>query len=75
MFCKNCASAFLRDFHVELTVAFPYRERLNLTPVCICQKTFVCVECGYTELVFPTADLQKLRKGIETLNSMDKTVN
>jgi predicted nucleic-acid-binding Zn-ribbon protein len=63
--CKKCASTHQQEFQGELTVAFPGAERLNLSPVYVCQKTLVCLDCGYTELVVPATELEKLRKGME----------
>ncbi len=62
--CSKCASTHQQEFQGELTVAFPGKERLNLPPIYICQKTVVCLGCGYTELVVPTTELETLRKGI-----------
>jgi hypothetical protein len=59
------ASQRLQSFSGELSVAFPGIERLNLSPVYLCQKILVCLDCGYTELVISGAGLEKLRKGME----------
>jgi hypothetical protein len=64
MVCKICFSENQRTFPVESTFAFPGVERLNLSPVYVCQTTLVCLDCGYCELVFPAAELEKLRKGM-----------
>jgi hypothetical protein len=69
MSCKKCASTHQQDFQGELAVAFPGKERLNLSPVYVCQKTLVCLDCGYTELVVPATELEKLRKGMEGFRS------
>jgi len=63
MACKTCSSENQQNFSVELTVAFPDVERVNLAPVYVCQKTLVCLDCGYTEFVFPAIALSRLRKG------------
>jgi len=62
--CKVCSSENQQRFAVESTVAFPGIQRLNLVPVYVCQRTEVCLDCGYAELVFPATELQKLRKGM-----------
>ena len=67
--CKKCASTHQQDFQGELTVAFTGKERIDLSPVYVCQKTLVCLDCGYTELVIPTTELEKLRRGMEGVNS------
>jgi hypothetical protein len=63
--CKKCASAHQQEFQGELTVAFPGKERLDVPPVYICQKLLVCLDCGYTELVVPATELEKLSNGME----------
>jgi hypothetical protein len=64
MACKTCSSINLQAFSVESTVVFPGLQRLALTPVYVHQKTLVCLDCGYSELVFPATELEKLRKGM-----------
>jgi hypothetical protein len=71
--CKKCASTHQQDFQGELTVAFPGKERLHLSPVYICERTLLCLDCGYTELVVPVLQIEQLRKGLEALQSQDKT--
>jgi len=65
MACKACSSENQRCFSGELTVAFPGVQRLNRSPIYVCQKTLVCLDCGYSELVFPATALEELRKGME----------
>jgi len=69
MACKACSSENQANFSGELTVAFPGVQRLNLAPIYVCQKTLVCLDCGYTELVFPATELEKLRKGMKGYHS------
>jgi len=69
--CKYCASTRQQDLKVELMIVFPDRERLNLPPICIRQKTLVCAECGCADLVISTADVEELRKNFEALNSTE----
>jgi len=69
MACKACASERQQSFSGELSVAFPGVERLNLSPVYVCQKILVCLDCGYTEFVLPAINLEKLRKGMEGFHS------
>jgi hypothetical protein len=71
--CKQCASTHQQDFQGELTVAFAGKERINLSPVYVCQKTLVCLDCGYTELVVPAPQLEQIRKGAEALDSEGET--
>ncbi len=69
--CSKCASTHQQEFQGELTVAFPGKERLNLSPIYVCQKTLVCLNCGYTELVVPSPELEQLKKGMEAFRSKD----
>jgi len=63
MACKSCGSEKQQCFSGELSVAFPAIERLKQAPVYVVQKILVCLNCGYTELIIPTAELAQLRKG------------
>lgn len=47
----------------ELSISFLGIENLKLGPVNVIQKTPVCLDCGYLDLVLPTAELEHLRKG------------
>ena len=67
--CNKCGSTCQQAFQGELTVAFPGSERLNLSPIYVCQKTLVCLDCGHTELIIPSTELEKLRKGMEGFHS------
>jgi len=63
MACKSCGSEKQQYFSGELSVAFPAIEKLNQAPVYFVQRILVCLNCGYTELIIPMADLAQLRKG------------
>jgi hypothetical protein len=67
--CKNCASERQQTFPGELTLAFPGIERVNLAPAYICANSLICLNCGYTELVFPATKLEQLKKGMDTFRS------
>jgi hypothetical protein len=69
MACKACSSENLQNFSGELTVAFPRVQRLNLSPLYVCQRTVVCLDCGYAELVFPATQVEQLREGVERFSS------
>jgi predicted nucleic-acid-binding Zn-ribbon protein len=73
--CKTCASANQQEFQGELTVTFTGRERINLSPVYVCQKTLVCLDCGYTEFVVPAPQLEQLNKGLEVLDSKGESAH
>jgi hypothetical protein len=64
MACKKCGSTHQQEFPSEQTFAFPGKERLNLSPVYVCQKTLVCLDCGYAEVFIPPPQLRELREGI-----------
>jgi hypothetical protein len=65
--CKNCNSTRKQTFPCELTLAFPGKERLNLAPVYVFQKIFVCLDCGHAEVEIPASELEQLKKGIEVV--------
>ena len=69
MVCKACSSENQQNFSGEMSVAFSGIETLNLSPVYVCQKILVCLDCGYAELVFPATELEQLREGMERFSS------
>ena len=69
MSCKRCASTDLQDFEGELTASFLGIRALNLSPVYVCQSICVCLVCGYTELLIPAPELERLRKGTKACHS------
>ena len=70
MVCKACSSENQQNFSGEMSVAFSGIETLNLSPIYVCQKTLVCLDCGYTELVFPATQLEQLREGRDSLQRL-----
>jgi hypothetical protein len=64
MACKSCGSEKQQHFSGELSVAFLAIEKLKQAPVYVIQKILVCLDCGYVEVVVPSAELEQLRKGI-----------
>ncbi len=74
MACLACSSENQQNFSGELIVAFPGLPRVNLRPVYACQKMLVCLDCGYTELVVPDPQLEKLRKGVDGVYSRSKFI-
>jgi hypothetical protein len=69
MACKKCASVAQQEFPGELNVNFPGVERLNLSPVYFPRSILVCLDCGFTELVIPRPELNRLRNGLATSRS------
>jgi hypothetical protein len=49
-------------FSGELTFAFPGAERLNQSPVYVCSKFLGWMSCGYTEIVIPPTNLERLKR-------------
>ena len=64
MACKSCGSEKQQYFSGELSVAFLAIEKLKRDPVYVIQKILVCLDCGYVDLIVPSAELEQLRKGI-----------
>jgi hypothetical protein len=73
MVCKACSSENQQNFSAELAVAFSGIERLNLSPVYVCQKILVCLDYGYAELVFPATQLEQLKEGRDSLQRLRAT--
>jgi predicted nucleic-acid-binding Zn-ribbon protein len=63
MACKSCGCQNQQHFSGELTIASFAIEKLKQTPVYVVHKILVCLDCGYTELIVPAAELVQLRKG------------
>jgi hypothetical protein len=74
MACLACSSENQQSFSGELIVAFPGLQRLDLCPVYSCQKMLVCLDCGYTELIVPDPQLEKLKNGMDGVCSRTKFV-
>lgn len=62
MVCKVCNSENLQKLEGELTASLPSLQGLEVPPIYVCQNVLVCMECGFTELVIPTAELLSLKK-------------
>jgi hypothetical protein len=63
MSCKICASDNLQNFRGELTASFPDMKNLAASPIYACQEILVCLDCGFTELRLPPAELQQFKRG------------
>jgi hypothetical protein len=63
MSCKICASDNLQNFRGELTASFPDMKNLAVSPIYVCQEILVCLDCGFTELRLPPAELQQFKRG------------
>jgi hypothetical protein len=61
MACKNCHSDIQRLFHSEIAVHFPGGlDALEKEQILIFPQLLVCLNCGFTEFLFPEADLRRL---------------
>jgi hypothetical protein len=69
MACKKCASNAQQDFASERSVVFPGIQGLNVSPIYIPQHILVCLGCGFTELVIPGAELDRLKDGLSACRS------
>jgi len=72
MACRKCASANDRSFKAELTAAFKEIESLNRSPVYMTQDILICLDCGHTELTFPTKALEQLQRTSAVRNTLSK---
>ena len=65
MTCKNCTSENLRHFPAELTLCFESLQTTlnNADPVNIIPVVLVCLDCGFSELVIPPAEVLLLKHG------------
>jgi hypothetical protein len=63
--CKNCASQNLGQFPGELTLCFDSLQTTlnNADPVTIIPRVLVCLDCGFSELVIPRAEVLLLKHG------------
>jgi hypothetical protein len=62
MACRACKSENLQKADGELTVSLPSLKALEVPPIYVCRAVLVCMDCGFTELVIPAAELLSLRK-------------
>ena len=67
--CKACKSENLQQFDGELTASLPDLKGVSVSPVYICQRVLVCMDCGFAELIVPTNELQSMRRGNAVLDS------
>ena len=62
MACRSCKSENLQKVDGELTVSLPSLKALEVPPIYASQVALVCMDCGFTELVIPVAELLSLKK-------------
>jgi hypothetical protein len=63
MACKMCRSENLQELEGELSASFPDIKRSNIQPIYVCQRVVACLDCGFTELIIPAAELELLKRG------------
>jgi hypothetical protein len=71
MACKRCGSENQEEFSGEFAASFSGIENINQRPVYVCQRIFICLACGHTELMVPEAELKRLRKRLAVFDSQD----
>jgi hypothetical protein len=61
--CKRCASQNPRYFPAELTLCFDSLQTTlnNADPVTVISRVLVCLDCGFSELVIPPAEVLLLK--------------
>lgn len=63
--CKSCASGNLKELGAEISVRFTGFEGLKRFPLFIFPMIVVCLDCGFTEFMFPQAELRMVEEGAE----------
>jgi hypothetical protein len=66
MSCKACKSENVQNLNGELTASFTTLKALRASPLYVCQNILVCLNCGFTELVIPTSELESLKRAMAT---------
>ncbi len=64
MACKHCGSKNQQMIEAELSACYPRIEDLRQSPIYVCQRSLICLDCGYIDLRVPTAELEQLTRGI-----------
>ena len=60
--CKRCGSICQQEFSGELSAHLPYIKDVSVRPVYVCQHVFICLDCGFAELMIPRPELESLRE-------------
>jgi hypothetical protein len=63
MSCRHCGSKTEETFEAEFSVCFPRIENLRQSPIYVCQRTRICLDCGNAKLKVPAAELQRIKPG------------
>jgi hypothetical protein len=62
MACKKCASENLQKLTAELTASSRHVDEVKHPPIYVYEELLVCLDCGFSEIVIPGAELEQLRK-------------
>jgi len=65
--CRYCSSKNEETFEAEFSLCFPLIENLRQSPIYVCQRTRICLDCGHTDLKVPAAELQRLKSGSSSI--------
>jgi hypothetical protein len=60
--CRVCGTDNLQRFDADLTANPASIQGIKDPPVYFCQQLLVCLDCGFTELRVPPAELMLLKK-------------
>jgi hypothetical protein len=69
--CRSCGSETQQELVGELTASLPNIKGLTFRPLYASQHVWVCLDCGFAELVIPPAELQRLKKAVAPSSSPD----
>jgi hypothetical protein len=62
MSCKSCSSTNEAEFTAEIMIHFSDRRHLENPGVLAFPRISVCLDCGFSCLTIPEAELQALRE-------------
>jgi predicted Zn-ribbon and HTH transcriptional regulator len=63
MSCKKCGSELQTEFDAEMNVHFPGPDGWDKAAVLLYPRPSVCLDCGFTEFIFPEKELPNLARG------------
>jgi hypothetical protein len=69
MACKRCGSIAQEEFDGEVYLCFTDLKRAKLPSVFVCERLWVCLDCGFAEQIIPKPELALLRKGLYASSS------
>jgi hypothetical protein len=60
MTCPLCGSDNQKEFSTEIHIHFRFRKNLGKPGIFLAPKVLVCLNCGFSSLTIPEADLKEL---------------